>query len=35
MAGQNVYDDPEFFAACQRIREAEAGINAVVEEPAR
>ena len=34
MAGQNVYDDPEFFAAYQRMREAEAGINAAVEEPA-
>jgi hypothetical protein len=34
MAGQNVYDDPEFFAAYQRMREAQAGINAAVEEPA-
>jgi ubiquinone/menaquinone biosynthesis C-methylase UbiE len=34
MAGQNVYDDPEFFAAYQRMREAEAGINEAVEEPA-
>jgi ubiquinone/menaquinone biosynthesis C-methylase UbiE len=34
MAGQNVYDDPEFFAAYQRMCAAEAGINAAVEEPA-
>jgi ubiquinone/menaquinone biosynthesis C-methylase UbiE len=34
MAGQNVYDDPRFFAAYQRMCAAEAGINAAVEEPA-
>src|SRR5262245_43620866 len=34
MAGQNVYDDPEFFAAYQRMREADAGITAGVEEAA-
>jgi hypothetical protein len=31
MAGQNVYDDPELFPAHQRVREAEAGINAAKE----
>ena len=34
MARQNVYDDPAFFAAYQRMREAAAGINEAVEEPA-
>jgi SAM-dependent methyltransferase len=34
MAGQHIYDDPAFFAASQRMREAEAGINAAGEEPA-
>jgi hypothetical protein len=26
MAGQHIYDEPAFFAASQRMREAEAGI---------
>jgi SAM-dependent methyltransferase len=34
VTGQNVYDDPDFFAAYQQMREARSGINETVEQPA-
>ncbi|KGM32940.1 class I SAM-dependent methyltransferase [Inquilinus limosus] len=33
-APQNVYDDPAFFAGYAALREAESGLNAVLEQPA-
>lgn len=34
MAPQNVYDNPEFFAGYQRLRETGSGLNDVLEQPA-
>jgi SAM-dependent methyltransferase len=34
VAGQNVYDDEDFFTRYQAMREAQAGINEAVEQPA-
>jgi SAM-dependent methyltransferase len=34
VAGQNVYDDPDFFDAYQQMRDARSGINETVEQPA-
>ncbi len=31
---QNIYDDPDFFAAYRELRDHEAGLNAAIEEPA-
>lgn len=34
MAGQNIYDDPEFFAGYQEMRHNASGINEAIEQPA-